>query len=304
MKTTATAAAAALALGGFSLAVIQPATATGGTAPETSTTVRQDVGAYLYKKNDESKPAAWENSGPQDLLQVKEHTTKWFEADEIMSRLPKDICGPDWAIQQDKLDIDTTSPFKWPETITYPDGFGEGATLTDNRHDDLETYGPVPDCEPDPSPSPTPDPKPTPEPKPIPDPSPSPTPDPKPTPEPKPTPDPSPSPTPDPKPTPDPEPTPDPTPDPEPSPKATPEPSPTPAPSPTPSQTPPAVVVPQPTPPTPPAPPAPAPVTPGQLPDTGANPAMAALAGAGILVAGLGTAALVRNRRRADSADA
>ncbi len=293
MKVTATAAAAALAVGGFSLAVVQPAIATGSTAPETSPTVRQDVGAYLYKKKDESKPAAWENSGLQDLLNVKERTTQWFEAEEIMSLLPADICGPGWAIQQDKLDIDITAGFTWPKTIEYPDGFGEGATLTDNRHDDLETYGPVPDCDPEPEPSPTPEPKPTP------DPSPSPTPDP------KPTPDPSPSPTPDPEPspTPDPEPTPDPSPSPTPEPEPTPESKPNPDPSP--SQTPPAVVVPKPTPPAKPAPSTPStPVTPGQLPDTGANPGMAALAGAGLLAAGLGTAALVRNRRRSDASDA
>ena len=250
MKATATAAIAALTLGGFSLAVIQPAIATGSTAPETSPTIRQDVGAYLYKKKDESRPAAWENSETQDLLRVNENTTKWFESADIMSLLPADICGPGWAIQQDKLDIDTSIGFTWPKTIEYPDSFGVGATLTDHRHDDLETYGPVPDCDPEPSPSPTPDP------------SPSPTPDPKPTPEP------SPSPTPDPRPTPDS----------------------------SPSPTPPAVVVPKPAP--------SAPATPGQLPDTGANPGLAALAGAGLLAAGLGTVALVRNRRRSDASNA
>ena len=276
MKATATAAAAALALGGYSLAVVQPATATGSTTPETSSTVRQDVGAFLYKKTDPAKPAAWENSGLQDLLQVEEYTTKWFEADEIMSLLPKDICGPGWAIQQDKLDIDTTTPFKWPETIEYPDGFGEGATLTDNRHDDLETYGPVPDCEPEPTPTPDPEPSPTPEP----DPSPSPAPEPDPSP--SPTPDPIPSPTPDPTPSPTPEPDPSPSPSPEPDADPTPEPGRDPDPVPTP----------------------PAAVTPQQLPNTGANPGMAALAGFGILAAGLGTAALVRIRRRTESSDA
>ncbi|MET4059680.1 LPXTG-motif cell wall-anchored protein [Arthrobacter sp. UYP6] len=244
IKSTAATAATALAIGGFSLAGIQPAVATGeGTAP----VVSQEVGAYVYLKVDPAKPAAWENSGPQRLL-ITEKGTDWFE--DLISLLPADFCGPGWAIQQDKLDI--TGDFTWPETIVYPDSFTPNATLTANRHDDLEVYGQVPDCEPKPEGPPVPAPEPTP--------------------------------TPDPKPTPEPTPEPTPTPDPKPTPEPTPEPT-VPAEDPT-------------VPPTPPASDA-AP----RLPETGANSAAATLAGAGVLVAGLGMTVLIRNRRRTEATE-
>ncbi|WP_146070497.1 LPXTG cell wall anchor domain-containing protein [Arthrobacter sp. 08Y14] len=289
LKPTAAAAATALSIGAFSLAVIQPAVATGpDDGAGTDTSVSQEVGAYVYKKNDPAKPAAWENSGPQSLLATQEGTD-WFT--DIVSLLPDYVCGPGWGIQQDKLDI--TGAFVWPETIVYPEGFEGPVTLTDNRHDDLEVYGPIPECEteptPDPTPEPTPEPTPTPDPKPTPEPTP--TPDPKPTPEPTPdpTPTPEPSPTPDPKPTPEPTPTPDPKPTPEP----TPDPTPTPDPKPTPEPT-----VPEDDPTVPPV----ATDSP-RLPNTGADSTTAAMAGAGLLLAGLGATALVRNRRRTEVSD-
>ncbi|MBP3035941.1 hypothetical protein J2M53_06690 [Arthrobacter sp. zg-ZUI100] len=284
LKITATAGATALAIGGLSLAAMTPAVATGTASPTTSDSATKEVGAYVYKKLRPHDEAAWTNSGEQRLL-IFNDGTEWIKPSIIMERLPDDVCGPGWAIQQDKLEI--TEDFDWPLTITYPNQFGDEAILVDHTHENLEFYGEVPDCLTPPATAPPTTPVTTPT-----------------------TPATSPPlvtvPSATPSPSASPSPTEGPSPKADPSPKATPAPSTTPISSTTPSPSPTlgTTVTGTPSGTTGPSA-APTVDATAELARTGANaPGMLALAGAGVLAAGLGVVALVRNRRRTGSSDA
>lgn len=278
LKITATAAATALAIGGFSLAAMSPAVATGtapSSAPSDSVKEKEQVGAYVYEKIRSQDKAAWTNSREQRRLIVIDGT-EWIAPSIIMEKLPDDVCGPGWAIQQDHLTV--PSSFEWPETILYPKQFGDGAILVAHTHENLEFYGEVPACLPDKTAPPTEAPT-TPVTTPT-------------------TPATSPplvtvpSATPSPKA--------DPSPTATPAPSTTPISSTTPSPSPTLGTT----VTSTPSGTTGPSA-APTVNATAELAVTGANaPGMLALAGAGVLAAGLGVVALVRNRRRKASPDA
>ncbi|MFD6165654.1 hypothetical protein ACFWFR_10725 [Oerskovia sp. NPDC060287] len=99
-----------------------------------------EVGIYVYKKNDPAKPAAWENSGPQTLVDHKPGT-EWYTT--FPSDLPREVCGDGWAVQQDRIRQDGT--FVWPETITPPKS-ALGGVLTGSKHHDLDDLVEVPEC--------------------------------------------------------------------------------------------------------------------------------------------------------------
>lgn len=101
-----------------------------------------EVGLYLYKKLDANAPASWPNSGPQTLIDFKEGT-EWFT--EFPADLPSDVCGSGWAVQQDKVSY--TGTFTWPNSITYPHDNIGWPPIYDAKHDNLENYVDVPDCE-------------------------------------------------------------------------------------------------------------------------------------------------------------
>ncbi|MDO9589546.1 MAG: hypothetical protein Q7J04_00180, partial [Microcella sp.] len=105
-------------------------------------TVLYEVGLYLYKKLDANAPASWPNSGPQTLIDYKAGT-EWFT--EFPGDLPRDVCGPGWAVQQDKVSY--TGTFTWPESITYPHDNIGWPPIYAAQHADLEDYIDVPDCE-------------------------------------------------------------------------------------------------------------------------------------------------------------
>lgn len=111
----------------------------------------REVGFYLYKKLDSSKSASWPNSGPQRLI-TSQVGTDWYPQGAFPSDLPKDVCGPGWAVQQDR--VSHNGAFTWPETITYPTSALRGV-LVDARHDNLEIYTDVPACQPPPPLTPT-----------------------------------------------------------------------------------------------------------------------------------------------------
>lgn len=101
-----------------------------------------EVGLYLYKKVDVALPAAWGNSGPQNLI-VTVPGNEWFTA--FPGELPEGVCGPGWAVQQDLIEHDGS--FVWPETITYPDNvLSRADVLVDAIHQDLAELVAVPEC--------------------------------------------------------------------------------------------------------------------------------------------------------------
>ncbi|MBP3043557.1 hypothetical protein KKR91_11150 [Arthrobacter jiangjiafuii] len=143
LKITATAGATALAIGGLSLAAMTPAVATGTASPAPSVSVKEQVGAYVYKMLRPDEQAAWGNSGKQRLIVVVDGS-EWVPDETIMAKLPAEVCGTGWAIQQDKLEV--TGAFSWPETITYPEEFKDGGDLQGSTHKKLEEHGEIPDC--------------------------------------------------------------------------------------------------------------------------------------------------------------
>lgn len=126
--------------GGFSGAQILANDCVKPTAPPPPTIY--EVGLYLYKKLDPNAPASWPNSGPQTFID-SQLGTAWFT--EFPSVLPENVCGEGWAVQQDK--VAHTGGFTWPASITYPDDNIGWPPIYDARHDNLETYLDVPDCE-------------------------------------------------------------------------------------------------------------------------------------------------------------
>ncbi len=109
------------------------------------------VGIYLYPKLDADQPAAWENSGKQELL-----ATKTLPADEVdessdehwYTELPEtdlledvDLCT-DWGIQQD-LVRGGPDEYEMPQNITYPDGTSMDDNLISWTHQELAELGVV-----------------------------------------------------------------------------------------------------------------------------------------------------------------
>ena len=111
--------------------------------PPPEPTTNFEVGLYLYKKLDETKPASWPNSGLQTLID-SQAGTEWFT--EFPGDLPTGVCGPGWAVQQDKVSY--TGSFSWPTNIQYPNDNIGWPPIYSAKHDDLEEYIDVPDCEP------------------------------------------------------------------------------------------------------------------------------------------------------------
>lgn len=106
-----------------------------------------EVALYLYHKTDPTKPASWENSGPQTFISSKPSDTEpgntWFT--QFPGNLPAEVCGDGWAVQQDKVHyVDTWAG--WPGTITYPNDNIGWPPIYDAKHDDLSTLVEVPDC--------------------------------------------------------------------------------------------------------------------------------------------------------------
>ncbi|MDN3904255.1 hypothetical protein [Arthrobacter sp. YD2] len=152
-------------LAGLSVATGAPALATGTGQPNehptagTSTPAQdpspgtpfQETGIYLYEKKDKDQPAAWENSGPQTLLDTQVGH-RWFT--DITALLPVEVCGDGWAVQQDQLE--SPGAIAWPDTITYPEGFPGNVTLVEAKHQELADVALVPACGPTEQPSPSP----------------------------------------------------------------------------------------------------------------------------------------------------
>jgi LPXTG-motif cell wall-anchored protein len=130
------------------------------------------VGAYVYKKIDPAKPAAWRNSTEQFLVGAWDGTSYrlTLSLEEIQAVVSEPVCGPGWGVQQDKA-YGTTDVFTTPDKQPwYPKSYigwrqdGKGAyqpgKLYEAAHWDLGTLiGSVPDCEdvaPVPTPTPTP----------------------------------------------------------------------------------------------------------------------------------------------------
>lgn len=101
----------------------------------------KEVGLYVYKKNDPTKPASWGNSGPQTLVDHKPGT-EWYTT--FPTDLPTEVCGDGWAVQQDRVRQDGT--FAWPGTITPPTS-ALGGVLVDSKHHNLGDLIEVPACE-------------------------------------------------------------------------------------------------------------------------------------------------------------
>ncbi|MCB7135761.1 hypothetical protein [Cellulosimicrobium marinum] len=107
------------------------------------------VGIYLYPKLDASRPAAWENSGRQELLGTTTLTlredqlrddTHWFtELPETDLLDDVDLCLG-WGIQQDLL-RGGPDEYTMPSTITYPDGTSMDGRLVDWQHQELDDFG-------------------------------------------------------------------------------------------------------------------------------------------------------------------
>jgi len=105
---------------------------------------------YLYQKLDHGLPAAWENSGRQDLF-IQEPGTEFA----VLGVLPAWVCGPGWGAQFDV--IQHNGSFIVPLTVEYPEAvFSDAGVLVKAKHVDLVT----PDCVPEPTPVPTPVPTP------------------------------------------------------------------------------------------------------------------------------------------------
>lgn len=125
------------------------------------------VGAYVYKKIDPAKDAAWENSTEQFLVAAwdgKEYRLD-LTLEEIQAAVAEPVCGAGWGIQQDKA-FGTTAVFTDPDKQPwYPDSYigwwdsrkggYQSGTLYQAAHWNLETIvGSVPECD-DVAPSPS-----------------------------------------------------------------------------------------------------------------------------------------------------
>ncbi|WP_258727309.1 LPXTG cell wall anchor domain-containing protein [Cellulomonas sp. NS3] len=158
------------------------------------------VAAYVYKKIDPAKNAAWENSTEQFLVAAwdgKEYRLT-LSLEEVQAAVGEPVCGPGWGIQQDKA-FGTTAVFTDPDKQPwYPNSYigwwdsnkggYQPGKLYQAAHWNLERIvGSVPACDevaPSPSVTPTPvvTPSPVPPVPPVTTPTPEPTADPTPTP--------------------------------------------------------------------------------------------------------------------------
>ncbi|MFE5342900.1 LPXTG cell wall anchor domain-containing protein [Isoptericola sp. NPDC056578] len=119
------------------------------TTPEQPEGTDVQVGIYLYPKLDKDKPAAWENSGKQQLLGTTPLTVPedeltndqhWYtELPETDALDDIDLCTG-WGIQQD-LVRGGVDDYTMPETITYPDGSSMDGHLVDWQHQELSDFG-------------------------------------------------------------------------------------------------------------------------------------------------------------------
>ncbi|MGW8564703.1 LPXTG cell wall anchor domain-containing protein [Isoptericola sp. NPDC055881] len=127
---------------------------TGRTEPCPPTTPEPEVGEaqvaiYLYPKKDKDKPAAWENSGLQELVATTTipwtkdsplDDSYWYTTLPETSILDKiDVCT-DWGIQQDLLS-GGPDEYEVPQNIEFPDGTGHSGHLLDWTHQELEDLG-------------------------------------------------------------------------------------------------------------------------------------------------------------------
>ncbi|MDO8149795.1 LPXTG cell wall anchor domain-containing protein [Isoptericola sp. b515] len=113
-------------------------------AAEAAPEERLVTGLYLYEKVHPDQPAAWHNSGPQELLVQRDGHSFWDEEDFPVENLPADVCGTGWGVQQDVADV--SDGFEIPTRIVWPDG-GFAGHLVDWRHDDLDDLVTVPPCD-------------------------------------------------------------------------------------------------------------------------------------------------------------
>lgn len=121
----------------------------------------KEVAIYIYKMIDTSKGPGWTNSGPQAFCESKTGDT-WFTT--YTCTLPPEVCGVDWAYQQDKVKYTEPATFTWPKTITYSASApNQGDTigwppLYDAKHGKLSELVTVPPCDLPTHPLATPDP--------------------------------------------------------------------------------------------------------------------------------------------------
>ncbi|WP_278235549.1 hypothetical protein [Isoptericola sp. AK164] len=102
------------------------------------------TGLYLYEKVHPDQPAAWHNSGPQELIVQRDGHSFWDADDFPVEELPQEVCGTGWGVQQDVADV--TDGFEIPLEIVWPEGGFDGH-LVDWRHDDLTDLVEVPACD-------------------------------------------------------------------------------------------------------------------------------------------------------------
>ncbi|WP_250444625.1 hypothetical protein [Actinotalea sp. C106] len=100
--------------------------------------------AYLYAKVDPALAPSWGNSGPQQLIEVREGHA-WFR-DLAVEDLPDGVCGPGWAVQVDH--VVGLTPEELPTVIDREAGveMGWGTTVVAARHHSLGYFLEVPAC--------------------------------------------------------------------------------------------------------------------------------------------------------------
>ena len=98
--------------------------------------------AYLYRKVDASAPASWENSGPQTRFSLRDGHS-WLESIDRAS-LPGDVCGPGWAVQEDRTHGIEEVPTS-VDRVTHTNVLG-WPPIVNARHRNLEAYVDVPEC--------------------------------------------------------------------------------------------------------------------------------------------------------------
>jgi hypothetical protein len=105
------------------------------------------IGLYVYKKLDPSKPAGWTNSGPQTFIASKNGTapSDWYTS---IGSLPANVCGAGWGYQQDATKSSTPVDFAGA-VIAYPNySIGWNPPIYADKHGELSSLIKVPDCPP------------------------------------------------------------------------------------------------------------------------------------------------------------
>jgi len=119
------------------------------TEPEPAPTVAPEthyaVGLYCYEKLSDA-PAAWENSGEQTLVAVKEGTEGWSEVEKReLCAAPLEACEPSLIASQEDW-VSYVGDFTFPEHITYPTDNIGWPPIYKAQHTDLPQT--VKDCTP------------------------------------------------------------------------------------------------------------------------------------------------------------